>query len=329
MPFHYLFGPVLSRRMGRSLGVDLVPLKTCSYGCVFCQLGQTTVCTAERREYVPLADVLRELDTWHQEGGRADFVTIAGSGEPTLHTGFGRVLDWIRSTTEIRSALLTNGSLLCMPEVRADARRADVVKASLSAWDQASYERVNRPHPSLRFDDLVAGLSAFRSQFAGELWIEVFLMAGINDREEDVRRIAQHVVGIKPDRVHLNTAVRPAAEAYVKPLPEAALKALARLFRPEGEVTASAPARSTGLAHAADRDVQGVDESVYGLVTRHPGTAADVAEALGLDLQDAIDRLERMAEEGRVTRQTLAGLTHYAPPQPGAGAAATSSRAVG
>jgi wyosine [tRNA(Phe)-imidazoG37] synthetase (radical SAM superfamily) len=173
--YHYLFGPVPSRRFGRSLGIDLTPYKTCSLDCVFCQLGRTTDNTVIREEYVPVDAVLAELDEWLKTDGKTDYITLSGSGEPTLHSRFGEVLDFIRAHSAIPSVLLTNGTMLCLPEVRSAASRANAVKVSLSAWNQASYECVNRPHPQLRFDQLIEGQKALRSQFKGELWMEVFM----------------------------------------------------------------------------------------------------------------------------------------------------------
>ncbi|MDY7035834.1 MAG: radical SAM protein, partial [Thermodesulfobacteriota bacterium] len=172
--YRYLFGPVPSRRFGRSLGVDLNPYKTCSLDCVFCQLGRTTKKTITRREYVPTESVLSELHEWLNEDGRADYITLSGSGEPTLHSRFGDVLQFIRSQSTIPAVLLTNGTMLNLQEVREAAACADVVKTSLSAWDQPSYIWMNRPYPQLRFDHLIEGQKAFRAQFNGQLWVEVF-----------------------------------------------------------------------------------------------------------------------------------------------------------
>lgn len=309
--FRYLFGPVLSRRMGRSLGIDLLPFKTCSFNCVFCQLGRTPSGTVERREFIPTSDVLAEFDRWVVEDGHADYVTLAGSGEPTLHTGFGRVLDRVRERTAIRSALLTNSSLLHLEEVRADAVRADVVKVSLSAWDGASFARVNRPHPSMVFDRMVEGMRQFRAEFRGELWLEVFLMAGINDRPDDVRRIASLAAGIGPDHVHLNSVARMPAESEARPVEAERLAELACLFTPAAEVVADAAALRA-VAARAPVPTADVDEVILGLVRRHPCTAADVASALGLDAADSVRRLDSLVAAGRARRESVAGAAHYA-----------------
>jgi len=144
------------------MGVDLMPYKTCCLDCVFCQLGRTTDRTVAQREYVSTDAVIAELEEWIQAGGRADYITVTGSGEPTLHSRFGEILDFVRSNSDVPAVLLTNGALLHMPEVRDAACSADIVKVSLSCWDQASYDWVNRPHADLSFSQLIAGQHSFR-----------------------------------------------------------------------------------------------------------------------------------------------------------------------
>jgi len=217
--YRYIYGPVSSRRFGRSLRIDLTPYKTCSLDCVFCQLGRTRCKTIERKEYVPAAAVLAEIMNWIETDRDADVVTLSGSGEPTLHTGFGEVIKNLKQQS-IPTVLLTNGTLLDIAEVREAAIKADTVKASFSAWNQPSFEWLNRPFSGLTFNCLKEGIKRFRSKFKGQLWIEVFLVMGINSMEAVVEKIATAVKEVKPDRIHLNTAVRPPAEDFVVALPE-------------------------------------------------------------------------------------------------------------
>lgn len=245
--YRRLFGPVASRRLGRSLGIDLVPLKTCTFDCVFCQAGRTDARTVTRREFVPVADVTAELDRWIAAGGEADTITLSGSGEPTLHLRFGDVLRAVAARMPTRKALLTNGSLLHDAAVRADAALADVVKISLGCWDERSLDRLNRPHPDVDFRRMLDGMREFRRRFAGELWLEVFAVHGLNDTEEAMRRIAGHVKTILPDCVQLNTVVRPPADPVAVPVAEEQLRSLALLFEPRAEVIARvAPCTDAG-----------------------------------------------------------------------------------
>lgn len=233
--YKYLFGPVPSRRLGRSLGVDLVPLKVCSFNCVFCQAGLTTNGTVERREYVPVADVIDELDAWVKSGGTTDYITFSGSGEPTLHSGIGNVIAAIRERIDSKIAVLTNSSLLHISEVRDAISGADLIKASLSAWDNASFNALNRPYGGIGIVQIIDGLRKLRDEFSGTLWLEVFLVAGINDDEQSVKRIAEIVGSICPDQIHLNTVVRPPAERSAKPVSPKRLFEFTRFFDPPAE----------------------------------------------------------------------------------------------
>ena len=199
-----------------SLGIDLVPAKTCSFDCIFCQVGRTPRTTVERGEHVPVAAVLAEFSEWVRQGGHADAVTLAGAGEPTLHSRFGEIVRAVGEAGGMPTVLMTNGSLFHLPEVRRDAAAASIVKATVSAWDQPSWVRISRPHPSLSFDAMYEGLRVFAGSFKGELWIEVFVVRGLNDDLDSVRRIAAKVNPIGAARVHLNTVARPPADPDVR-----------------------------------------------------------------------------------------------------------------
>jgi len=291
--YRYLFGPVPSRRLGRSLGIDLLPLKTCSFNCLFCQLGRTEATSVARREYVSVDDVLREFDQWLAADGNADAVTLSGSGEPTLHTGFGTVLAGIAARCDLRRVLLTNSSLMHLPEVRAGAHHASVVKASLSACDQSSLVRMNRPADAVRFDELVEGLVQLRLMFAGELWIEVFFIAGVNDGDDEAARIAEYVTRIDPDRVHLNTVVRPPAEPSAGRVSAERLEALAGLFGPRAEVIAdfSAAAGSPFVVDSA---------AILAMLGRRPCTVRDIAESFGLRVDEVAKVVGKLLHGGEV-----------------------------
>ena len=175
---NYIFGPVPSRRLGRSLGVDLVPFKTCTYDCIYCQLGRTTNKTIQRKEWVPLDDVVTELET--KLSSQPDYITLSGSGEPTLYSRTGELIDRIKAVTNVPVAVLTNGSLLWNQEVRARLMNADLVVPSLDAGDEAMFRAVNRPHEDISFERMLQGLIDFRHEFQGKYWLEVFLLAGHN-----------------------------------------------------------------------------------------------------------------------------------------------------
>jgi len=300
----YLFGPVASRRFGRSLGVDLLPLKTCTLDCVFCQLGRASSSNPDRGEYVPTQDVLAELDYWLHHGGQADFITLSGSGEPTLHTRFGEVLDFIKAQTLIRSLLLTNGTLLHMPEVRQAACVANVVKVSLSAWDQASFERVNRPAAGITFDKVLQGERDFRSAFSGELWMEVFVLSGINSAPRDMDKIARLAGEIGPDRIQLNTVARPPADEFALAVPREEMESLSRLFEPPAEVIAEYRA-----AHKTRRPM--ATEAVLAMLRRRPCTAEQIAEAFDLQVSEVAKCVGELLKTNKIRENRRQHHSYY------------------
>ena len=304
--YQYLFGPVPSRRFGRSLGVDLTPYKTCSLDCVFCQLGRTKKKTVHRREYVPTDSVLVELGEWLKKwDGQADYITLSGSGEPTLHSGFGKVLEFIRSKTTIPAVLLTNGTMLQLREVREAAACANVVKVSLSAWDQASYGWVNRPHEQLQFDQLVKGLKDFRAHFKGQLWVEVFLVAGMNSMPADVSKIAGHAREICPDRIQLNTAVRPPAEDFATALSEDRMQSLRHLFHPTAQIIAEFKAQH------ADH-IKANQATIFAMLQRRPCTAQQIADIFGMHLNEVSKYLGKLMHTDLIRAQRERATVYYA-----------------
>lgn len=256
-----------------------------------------------RAEYVPLDAVLGELDRWQVEGGEADFVTLAGSGEPTLHSSFGCVIDHARDVMRFSSALLTNGSLLYLDEVCAAAARADIVKVTLSAWDERSLGRLHRPHPDATFARLMAGALNLRKHLKGQLWAEVFLVPGVNDGEDAIRRIADCLERIGPDHIHLNTAVRPPAEREVAPLTPERLVSIAASLGPKAEVTASVPVAKSAQEWDLERAIE--------LLRRHPCTPGQLAAYFGMEESSLEERLQEAVDSGRVRRDARDGAGYF------------------
>ncbi|MDX1778113.1 MAG: radical SAM protein, partial [Thermodesulfobacteriota bacterium] len=214
----YIFGPVPSRRLGFSLGVDLVPFKTCSLDCTYCQLGKTSHKTIERKTYTPLDDTIEELRGALKQQQKIDYITIAGSGEPTLSTQLGAIITGIKEISEIPVAVLTNGSLLYRGDVRDELLQADVVVPSLDTVSQEIFTKLNRPHSELSVPQMIAGLKGFRNGFSGKLWLEIMLVRGINDCPEELEKMREVLSPIKLDMVQINTPVRPGTDRTCKPL---------------------------------------------------------------------------------------------------------------
>ncbi|MEK6201714.1 MAG: radical SAM protein [Desulfobulbaceae bacterium] len=208
----YLFGPVYSRRLGHSLGIDLIPPKICSLNCVYCEVGPTTELTCERKEYVPTAEILQEIDQHlaNGAGGRPiDVFTLTAMGEPTLHTGIGEIIAYLQEKTDKPVAVLTNGTLFFDPKVRAELSAADIIIPSLDAARQESFERVNQPAAAVNLEQVIEGLALFRREFHGEVWLEILLVRDMNDSLEDLLALQQAVRRIDPARIQLNTVARP------------------------------------------------------------------------------------------------------------------------
>lgn len=298
--FRYLFGPVASRRFGRSLGIDLLGQRVCSFNCIFCEAGPTQTCTLQRDAYVPLGVVLGEFRAWLGAGGTADVVTLAGRGEPTLHTGFGAVIDAIHGMCEIPVVLLSNGSLMWMPEVRRDAARADIVKISLSGWDGASLETLNQPALGLRFEEYLAGLRAFRRDFTGALRLEVMFVAGVNDTEDAARRIAAHAALLAADRVELNTVVRPPADRRSGPVPADVLLRYAAYFGPRAVVIGPLAECASADAAQSSEDQGGLTAQILALLGRRGCTLDELATGIGRREADIQAGLQELIDLGRV-----------------------------
>ena len=302
--YQYLFGPVPSRRFNRSLGVDLTPFKTCTLDCVFCQLGKTTNQTLEREAYVPMDAVLAELAHWLKSGATADYITLSGAGEPTLHNQFGEILQYVKKHSSIPHVLLTNGTLLYLPEVRTAASKADIIKVSLSAWDDNSYRGINRPHADLHFDTLYEGIKTFRAQYTGKIWMEVFLVEGLNALPTDVDKIAAWAKTLSPDRIHLNTAVRPPAHDFVVAVPEKKLHGLEKRFTPQAEVIATfnAPQTPTGQANA---------DQLLTLLRRRPCTADQMARLFNMHPNELAKYTGQLLRNGQIERIRQGNIDYY------------------
>ncbi len=301
----FVFGPVHSRRLGRSLGVDLVPFKVCNDDCVYCQLGRTTDHTVERRAYVPVGEVLSQLEAALRGVAAPDHVTLAGSGEPTLHAELSEVIRGARRLTDAPIAILTNGGLLWDASVREDCALADVVIPTLSAGSEAVYQRLIRPTPGLTLERVVAGMADFRAMFAGQIWLEVFLVQGVNTTETELEAIRDQVRRLRPDRVQLNTAVRPVPETPLRPLTLAEMNRAAAIIGPEAEVISHTPPPPPSA------DGQVTSEAVMKLVQCHPCTSADLAQGLTASPAMLTEIIEQLVAEGRIVKNSHAGEDFY------------------
>ncbi len=296
MAYRYLFGPVPSRRLGISLGIDLVPHKTCTFDCVYCECGRTTDLTCERREYVPTDGVIAELDDFLATAPDLDYVTFAGSGEPTLHSGIGEIISFIKERyPRYRVAVLTNSALLTDPEVRAALMRADLVVPSLDAVSEEVFLEINRPCPGITAGRVLEGLLDFVREYPGEVWLEVFIVPGQNDTEEEVLRLRDAVAAISPDRVQVNTLDRPGTDIRVRSASPGALERIASTLGGNAEVIGTA---------CTDRvlppKIEDAGEVILATIRRRPCTPGDLAALLGIRPAEVSKYLRILEDRGLV-----------------------------
>jgi wyosine [tRNA(Phe)-imidazoG37] synthetase (radical SAM superfamily) len=302
----HTYGPVPSRRLGRSLGVDLVPKKICTYDCIYCQIGRTTLCTIDRKEYVPARSILRDVKQSLQDwGDKIDYIAISGSGEPTLNTAIKKVIQGIKKMTAIPVAVITNSSLLLLEEVRQALQAADVIMPSLDAVTPAVFQTINRPHPSLEIEQIIQGLAAFRGEYKGLLWLEILLCRGVNDAGEELERMQEAIRIIRPDKVQLNTVVRPGAEDYAAALSPDRLEQIKNALGADAEIIAEFE-EDRHLIPSKD-----IEEKVIRIIKRRPETPDDLAKALGLHDLEIAKILEKLAKEGKATYRVFNQRVYY------------------
>jgi len=325
----YVFGPVPSRRLGQSLGIDTIPLKTCNWNCVYCQLGRTVPLTNERREYFPRDEIIDEVKQAlaAHKTGEIDWVTFVGSGEPALHTGLGwliwKVKGLTRTPTPVQPpagsvhhlpvAVITNGSLLYLPEVREELAAADAVLPTLDAGNARLYRKINRPHPDITFERLVDGLIAFRKEYHGKLWVEVMLLHGLNDTSKALEDIAKVLQRVKPDAVHINLPTRPPTETWVQPTDEEGLMRAVSILGKIAEVVHPAEG-SFDLS-----GYENVVDAIVGIITRHPMRQDELERTLthwsSGQVSEALADLEASGKAQIVERYGVrfwsASLAHY------------------
>lgn len=271
----YVYGPVPSRRLGRSLGIDPIPKKSCNWNCVYCQLGATNRFVRKRQRYVESTRILTELQEKLAELPREeiDWITVVGSGEPTLYAELGAIIAGAKRITDIPVGVITNGSLLSLPEVRQELLAAEAVMPTLDAGNRELFLRINRPARSSTFERQVAGLEEFRLVYRGKLWVEVMLISGLNDTDTALRQIAERLAAVQPDQIHLSRPERPPAEPWVRPsTPERTLRAVEIL----GEVATILPPTMGDVCFSGSD----LEEAVLEVIARHPLPESEVERNL-------------------------------------------------
>ncbi len=307
----YLFGPVNSRRLGLSQGIDLLTTKTCNFDCIYCEVGGTFIHTCERKEYTPTKEILAEIDELLAQDDLAkpiDVFTITAMGEPTLHTGLGKIIRHIKEQTDKPVVILTNGAMMHLEDVRRELQAADIVIPSLDSARPESFRKIDRPAQCVDLDEMIDGISLFCKEFSGQVWLEVMLAKNINDQPRDIEALKEAIVRINPERVQLNTVVRPPLENFAKPLTQEELSHIAEQLPGNVEIIASFAKRKHDSWRSPEPD------EILEMLQRRPCTASDISEALNLEPEQTNRLMEELADQGKVLKMLHQGKTYYQPP---------------
>ena len=292
----HIFGPVPSRRLGLSLGIDLIPQKTCSYDCIYCQVGKTTDRIMEPASFVSVPEIIKELKDVISKT-HPDVITLAGSGEPTLNNDIGDVILEIKKITSIPLTLLTNGSLLWNRQVREKVTGVDILIPTLSSVFEETYKKIHRPHPGLNLDDIIRGLKEMRKEYAGDYYLEVVLLAGFNDTEKEISGLLKIIDEIQPDKVQLNTVVRPPSDPSAISLSNEKLEEIKNYLGGNTEVIAAAPLKSRG------NNLDSKLDQIIEMIKRRPVTLDDISGSLNLQ-RDETDRfIKELMIKGHIREQ--------------------------
>lgn len=308
-PIH-IYGPVPSRRLGFSLGVDILPYKTCTLDCIYCQLGPTPKKTVQRGEHFSTDRVLIQISKALSSGQRIDYITFSGSGEPALNATLGKLIREIKKITAVPVAVLTNSTLLTETRVRKALQPADLVVPSLDAAAQEEFIEVNRPHVSLEIEDIIGGLKKFRKEFKGQIWLEIMLVKGKNDSPEHIKKLMAAAEEVQPDRIQLNTVIRPPAEEFARALSSKELEKIKKTFGKKCEIIADFSSRD----QLPQR--KNLKDRILSIIQRRPVTLLDISTSLGKHHDEILKYLNSLTEEGLIKSVTHKDNTYYEPMTP-------------
>jgi wyosine [tRNA(Phe)-imidazoG37] synthetase (radical SAM superfamily) len=301
----YTYGPVPSRRLGMSLGIDIVPHKICSYNCIYCQLGKTTNITLVRKEYAPAAQVLDEVKEALKMTMQIDYLTFSGAGEPTLHKNIGYLITAVKKITTVPVAVLTNGSLLYIPEVQQDLLNTDLVIPTLCTVNEEVFKKIHRNHAGLNLQQIINGYIDFRKVYKGNIWLEVMLIKGINDDLGQIEELKLVIDRINPDKIHLNTVVRPPSEEFAHPVSRAVLQSAKLIFGDKCEIIADFQPKTIPA-----RQVNGLTR-IEAIVARRPVTIDDLVRISGLHENEIIKYIQVLLKQARIEISKHDGKEYY------------------
>jgi len=304
--YRFLYGPVPSRRLGRSLGVDLIPYKYCTFDCIYCQLGKTTNKTVTRDRYIPPEEILNEIKRFlNEETFPIDYISLSGSGEPTLNSGIREVIEGIKRITKIPVAVITNSSLIYLDEVKKDVFNADLVLPSLDAVSLNIFNKINRPNKELSLNKIIEGLIEFRKIYKGIIWLEILFCKGINDREDEISNMIEVVEKINPDKIHLNTVIRPPTEKWAKPLSHDEMEKIRALFGSKASII------SEFDRHHLDIIETNIEKEILRILERRPLSLVDISKLIGISPELLKKIIDPLIYNGKIEESNFGGSLFY------------------
>jgi len=296
----YLFGPILSRRLGVSLGIDIVPFKTCTFDCIYCECGKTTLKTSRIKKYANLKKILKELNEFLKTNPSPDYITITGSGEPTLNSQIGKLIKYIKKYTNIPVAVLTNGSLFYKKSVRKKLSHADLVIPSLDAGSEETFFKINRPTKKLNFQRIVNGLITFTKEFKGKVWLEVFILKGINDNKNEILKMIKIIKQISPDKIQLNSIDRPPAENFAKAMNYKELEKILKIFIKHhlpAEIIKKTKKNKKKIKTKSQKELE---IELLNLLKRRPETLSNLAKVFDVSINNIIKTLKKLEDDKKI-----------------------------
>lgn len=303
--WNYIFGPVPSRRLGLSLGVDVIPKKVCTLDCVYCEVGATDKRALHRREYFPAEAIITEVEDALAGYTKLDHISFSGSGEPTLNSKLGEIIRAVKQITSIPVAVITNGTLLFLEDVRYDLTAADVVLPSLDAVTQEVFEKIDRPHPQLRIETIIEGLKEFREEYKGQIWLEIMFAKGFNDQEVEVRKMREVIREIRPDKVQLNTVIRPPSERGVEAVSQSRLKEIQALFGEHCEIIGTFDKHSPGSSGKSN------STEILALLERRAMTLDGLTSSQNASRESIVESLRTLKDAGLIVSFIHQDVEHY------------------
>ena len=297
MKYKYLFGPVPSRRLGISLGIDLVPHKTCSLNCIYCECGKTTNLTIERKEYVPLDEMKNELNLFLKNKQSLDYITFSGAGEPTLYSKLGEISDFLKyNYSEYKTALLTNSTLLYNKKIQDEIKNIDLILPSLDAVYDKSFKIINRPHSNIKIKKIITGLINFSKIYKGKIWLEIFVIPGINNSEKELKHFKEILNKINPDKIQLNSLDRPGAESWIKKATYDELNRVKNLLYPlPVDIITHFDSSTRNLFEKTN-----IESRILSILERRPCTLNDLVKISGMNINEINKVLNLLLDKNQI-----------------------------